>query len=170
MTAQPPSHEEVQRIIEWLGTSWGNIGGKRVNFGEVLESLLADNVRLSGENEKLKESVHEHRWQFNLACEDATKAETERDQFRARIGELEQAGRITGWHMEGNLRVFDCITSTPGTTAYVKREDHDERTAALERALRVLADAFEKMEGTGYAIVDDARKLLASGTATGREG
>lgn len=94
-TTQPPSHEEVQQhlrdlpnkisedLIEWIRKS-----------GAMLESLLADNVRLNGEVDRLNQDIDD--------------TMLERDQLRAR---KERDKQIIADQAADNLRLSKRIAA-----------------------------------------------------------
>jgi hypothetical protein len=150
---KPPSHEEVRQVIAWhVALQEGQVDETRADAlkcaleecDEMLESLLADNVRLSGEVDRLNQDIDD--------------TMLERDQLRARIGELETAAQgyvdtANDLAAIGDFVLHKLDRATVGEYAsevLTAITEKDERIAALEKdaaeALGVLRWAIRYME------------------------
>lgn len=173
MTTQPPSHEEVQQLQSRIAdtamlTSLPEWLRKELTAtAAMLESLLADNVRLSKREEYLDSKCDE-------LLRERDRLALLVDQLRARIGELEaQVERVHNNYANMSL--------TSDTTK-------GERIAALEKdaakwrefidgvPLKYCAGIWNKQTYVMTPSVEFAERIDAalnpqcSGTATGREG
>jgi hypothetical protein len=150
MTTQPLSHEEVRKRIRILGSTTDD-----VETQEMLESLLADNVRLSGEVKRLQVELRRVS-QFSGTCGLST------DGINV-FGDEPSIKRVKQWMYQAQM--CDQLRARIG--------EKDERIAALERWKQNVYTVFPGIDGQLRFVLGDAALNPAgqcSGTATGREG